>query len=242
MIVETEFRDGYAELVLNHPPTKNAITGPMGDALTNAVVQTGSDSSIKCLLLRGADGAFCSGLNLKEFNADPAPDWLAGFGQIWRKTHSALYECPKPIVIALEKYAINGGAALALAGDLLVVGADSYLQVGEVRQGMAAPYNMAWLRLRFSEHLAAQLTIPGRRVTGQELLSRGIAYRAPATTETVSEARALCAELATFPSDALIRIKATMCAYRTTTATEWFDRATRNAPGNRVRPSKVQGG
>lgn len=242
MIVETEFRDGYAEIVLNHPTTRNAITGPMGEALAEAVTQSGSHPATKCLLLRGADGAFSSGLNLNEFNADPAPEWLAGFGQIWRRTHSALYDCPKPIVVALEKYAINGGAALALAGDLLVVGADSYLQVGEVRQGMAAPYNMAWLRLRFSEHLAAQLTIPGRRFTGKELLSRGIAYRAPETIETVSEARELCAELASFPRDALIRIKTTMCAYRTTTATEWFDRATKNTPGNRVRPSKVQGG
>lgn len=242
MIVETVIKDGYAELTLNHPPTRNAITGPMGEALADAVSQAGSDSSAKCLLLRGAEGAFCSGLNLKEFNADPAPDWLPRFGQIWRKVHSTLYECPKPIVVALEKYAINGGAALALAADLLVVGADSYLQVGEVRQGMAAPYNMAWLRLRFSEHLAAQLTIPGRRFTGQELLSKGIAYLAPETVDTVTEAKALCGELASFPSDALTRIKATMCAYRPTTAMEWFDRATRNASGNRVRPSKVQGG
>lgn len=242
MIVETESRDGYSEIILNHPPTRNAITGPMGEALANSIEQTESDPAIKCLLLRGADGAFCSGLNLKKFNAEPAPDWLSSFSGIWRRVHTALYDCRKPIVVALEKYAINGGAALALAADLLVVGTDSYLQVGEVRQGSAAPYNMAWLRLRHSENLAAQLTISGRRFTGQELLARGIAYSAPATLQTVAEARNICAELASYPADALVRIKNTMCAYRPSSAEAWFGKATEKALGGRGQLTRVQGG
>ena len=61
------------------------------------------------------------------------------------RAHSALFNCTKPIVGALERYAINGGAALAIARDYLVAGEQAFLQVGEVQIGMAAPYNMAWL-------------------------------------------------------------------------------------------------
>ena len=107
--------DGWSELVLNQPETRNAITGPLGEQLATAIQSVDADSATRLLMLRGADGAFCSGLNLKEFNRDPPPNWLANFQSTWRRTHAALYDCSKPVVVALEKYAINGGAALALA-------------------------------------------------------------------------------------------------------------------------------
>ena len=237
--VKTIEREGWAELVLNQPETRNAITGPLGEQLAEAIQSADADPATRLLLLRGADGAFCSGLNLKEFNRDPPPDWLAGFQATWRRTHTALYECSKPIVVALEKYAINGGAALALAADLLVVGDDSYLQVGEVRQGMAAPYNLAWLNLRHSENVIAQLTLTGKRFTGSELYRLGIAYAAPATADTVSAAESLCEELAGYPTDALVTIKHMMRGYHNVPADDWFDIATRNAPKRSGGPKRV---
>ncbi|MYD43168.1 MAG: enoyl-CoA hydratase/isomerase family protein [Gammaproteobacteria bacterium] len=238
-LVLSEDRNGWVEIMLNEPRTRNAITGPLGDELADAIRTADSSALCRLVLLRGADGAFCSGLNLKEFNREPAPAWLSSFQQTWRAVHTALYECRKPIVVALERFAINGGAALALAGDLLIVGDDSYLQVGEVRQGMAAPYNLAWLNLRFSEHLTAQLTLTGRRFTGTELHRLGIAYAAPPTSEVIAVASALCEELATFPSDALTTIKRTMRAYCDVPAHEWFDKATTNLPRARSKPRRV---
>ena len=147
----------WAEVVLNRPERRNAINGPLGEALAAAIERAGADDGIQAVLLRGADGAFCSGLDLKAFNADPPPDWMPRFSAIWRAAHKAIFECKKPIVAALERFAINGGAALALSADLLVAGETAFLQVGEVRQGMAAPYNMAWLRLRHGENTAAAI-------------------------------------------------------------------------------------
>lgn len=231
--------EGWSELVLNQPETRNAITGPLGEQLATAIQATDANPATHLLMLRGADGAFCSGLNLKEFNRDPPPNWLVDFQSTWRRTHAALYDCKKPIVVALEKYAINGGAALALAADLLVVGEDSYLQVGEVRQGMAAPYNLAWLNLRHSENVIAQLTLTGRRFTGAELHRLGIAYAAPATSDTVSVASSICEELAGYPEDVLVTIKRMMRGYHDVTADEWFDVATRNAPKRSGGPKRV---
>ncbi|HCG69775.1 MAG TPA: enoyl-CoA hydratase/isomerase family protein, partial [Gammaproteobacteria bacterium] len=51
--------------------------------------------------------------------------------------HRALFECATPIIGAMERYAINGGAALAIACDYLIVGEEAFLQVGEVQIGMA---------------------------------------------------------------------------------------------------------
>ena len=105
----------WAELVLNRPDRKNAITGPLGQALTVCLEEASSDAALQVILLRGEGGAFCSGLDLKHFNADPPPDWLPDFQQIWRGAHRAQFDCNKPIIGALEGYAINGGAALAFA-------------------------------------------------------------------------------------------------------------------------------
>ena len=229
MLVESTRVDRYIEIKLTHPRTRNAITGPMGMELAQAIGLAEDDADCELILLHGADGAFCSGLNLKEFNADPPPDWLSRFGAIWRSVHTALYECRKPILVALEKYAINGGAALALAADILLVGDDSYLQVGEVRQGMAASYNMAWLRLRQSETVTAQLTLTGRRFNGTELKHLGVAFDAPPSDDVLNAARELATELTDFPGGALARIKNTMRRFNSVAVSEWFDRAVKTS-------------
>ena len=222
MLVELREQDGIAEIVLNDPGTRNAITGPMGEQLAQHVRAANANASVRVIVLRGAGGAFCSGLNLKQFNADPRPAWLADFQTIWRNVHRSLFESQKPILTALEKYAINGGAALALASDLLLVGDDSFLQIGEVRQGMAAPYNIAWLRLQYSESVISQLALTGRRFNGDELFRLGVAYEAPSTTDVVTRTRELAAELSGYPDEALSRIKA-LVRVGSQTADEWFD-------------------
>ena len=223
--VERIDHDGWAEIVLNRPARRNAINGPLGECLADAFRGVSADDGVQAVLLRGAEGAFCSGLDLKGFNADPPPEWVH-FNPIWRAAHKAIFECPKPIVAALERYAINGGAALALAADLLIVGETAFLQVGEVKMGMAAPYNMAWLRLRHSENVAAKLTITGRRFAGRELAELGVAFEAVADEVVVDAARELTGTLAGYPEGALARIKTTLRAYNASDADAWFDRAT----------------
>ncbi|MYE80250.1 MAG: enoyl-CoA hydratase/isomerase family protein [Gammaproteobacteria bacterium] len=230
-VVEVVGRDGWAELVLNRPERRNAIDGELGVALADCLVDLSTDADVRCILLRGAGGAFCSGLDLKAFNADPEPEWLPRFGAIWRRAHKALFECSKPVVAALERYGINGGAAVALAADLLIAGEGAFIQVGEVQQGLAAPYNMAWLRLRHGEAVAARLTLTGRRFFGPELAQLGVAYSCVPDDEVVAETERLVEQLAAYPDGSLARIKATMRAYNDADADAWFDRATTAGAG-----------
>lgn len=232
--------EGWAELVLNRPERKNAINGPLAVDLASALRDIDGDDGVRVVVFRGADGAFCSGLDLKEFNQDPKPDWHADFQTLWRAVHKGLFECRKPIIGALERYAINGGAALALACDLLVVGEGAFLHVGEVQQGMAAPYNLSWLRLRHAESVAARVALVGRRMPGAELLNLGVASQVAADDAVVSEATALAAQLAEYPAGALERIKATMRGYSAEDADAWFDRATSRDPIRRLAPKAAR--
>ncbi|MFV2090415.1 MAG: enoyl-CoA hydratase/isomerase family protein [Pseudomonadales bacterium] len=231
--------DNWAELVLNRPERKNAITGPLGQALTRCLEEIHADDALQVVLLRGEGGAFCSGLDLKYFNAEPPPEWLADFQKIWRGVHRALFDCNKPIIGALERYAINGGAALALACDLLIVGEEAFLQVGEIQLGMAAPYNLAWLALRHPESVASRLAMAGSRFKGAELVDLGVATECVPDQTVLDRARASCETLAGYPPGAGARIKAGIRARLDVSADGWFDRFTGIQKGSAAPPDKV---
>ena len=240
--VETVVHDqGWAEVILNRPERKNAITGPLGVALAAAMQALNDNADVQVILLRGAGGAFCSGLDLKAFNAEPAPEWLSDFQHIWRGAHKSLFNARKPVIGALERYAINGGAALALACDLLVAGEEAFLQVGEAQIGMAAPYNLAWLSLRHTEAKMAQIALIGDRIYGPQLKQLELAYDCVPDDEVLSAAVALAARLAAYPQGGLGRIKAGLRARIEVDADAWFDRFTGVDPvGSRPRPRSMQ--
>ena len=199
-----------------------------------------ADPEVQAIVLRGAGGSFCSGLDLAAFNDTPQPEWLPDFQNIWRGAHRALFDCATPIIGAMERYAINGGAALAIACDYLVVGEEAFLQVGEVQIGMAAPYNMAWLNLRHGEAVIAQVTLVGDRIKGPELLRLGLATTCVPDAKVQEEAAALAKRLAGFPSGTTSKIKRGMRARMGETADQWFDRHTAVA-GPSVKPSSMKG-
>lgn len=237
-----DVQEGVAEVTLNRPARKNAITGPLGTALADCMHEASECDDVRVVLLRGAEGAFCSGLDLGEFNADPAPDWLPDFQTIWRAAHKSIFQCRKPVIGALERYAINGGAALALACDLLVAGEKAFLQVGEVQIGMAAPYNMAWLSLRQSEQVMARTALIGDRLPGPQLVDLGLAVSYCGDDEVLTEARALAARLAGYPEGGLVRIKAGLRARLSQDADAWFDQFTNKDPVSRApKPSSMKG-
>jgi enoyl-CoA hydratase len=224
--------DGWAEVVLNRPERRNAIDGPLADALLDALVEAGADGSLRAVLLRGAGGAFCSGLDVRQFGATPAPDWVAGFPARWREVHVALASLRSVLVVALERFAINGGAALAIAGDLSVCGEGAFLQVAEVRLGMAAPNNLAWLRMRHPESVAARLALTGDRVGPAELLRLGVVTEVVPDERVVERCRERCAEIAGWPAEGVARIKAAMRgASLGTSPAEWFASFATTQPG-----------
>ena len=234
-LVRRTDRDGVAIIELHRPHRKNAIIAPMLDELVTHVDAAIASDSIEVVLLCGAGGAFCSGLDLTEYNADPPPAWLPTASTSLKAAHTALGACPKPVVVALERYAINGGAAFALAGDLVVAGRGAWLQVGEAQLGMNAPMNLAWLVARFPMATVLQIVLPGSRLTSGDLLRLGIALEVVDDDQVRARAEELAANIASFPTGSARRLKqsalqlANDLPARTTTA-EWFDRAAALAP------------
>jgi enoyl-CoA hydratase/carnithine racemase len=231
-LVNRTDRGGVAVVELNRPDRKNAIIPPMLDELAAVVTSVNDDPDVRAVLLCGAGGAFCSGLDLTEYNADPPPAWLANSGASVLAAHAALGACPHPVVVALERYAINGGAAFALAGDLIVSGREAWLQVGEARLGMNAPMNLAWLVARYPMATVLQVALAGERLSGPELHRLGIAHEVVDDSAVRARAEELAAAIAAFPPGGARRLKtaALRLAETLPAGDGWFARAAALAP------------
>lgn len=239
VVIERVEDSPIVAVVLNRPERRNALVGPLAEELGDQLESIATDETISVVILRGAGNAFCSGLDLKEFGADPQPDWVADFSDLWRRVHRALFDMPAVVVGALQRAAVNGGAALALACDFLIAGEESFLQVGEVQQGMAAPMNVAWLRLRHPEALAARVALIGDRLYGPELLELGLAFDTVAEDAVLTRVSELADQLAANDASGIRRIKAAIRGTGFTgSADEWFAQPLEADPlnGRRMRP------
>lgn len=189
-------RDGArVDIVLNRPERKNAVTQALAVQLRDALDEVGRDRDVGCVVLRGEGGAFCSGIDLKEAGADLGREPITA----WTAVHAALYRCEAPVVVALERFAINAGAALVLGADLAVAGEGSFLQVSEAAMGVAAPMCQAWLHLRHSPAVAGRVTLMADRIPAPDLLRLGLVTEVVADDRVVERATELADRIAGYP-------------------------------------------
>jgi len=196
-----ERRGAVIEIVLNRPERRNAFSPETMRELTRVLSGFADDVDLRAVVLRGAGGFFSSGLDLKEIDlsSPPTDDWTA--------VHRALADLDLPVVAALTGGAVNAGAALALACDLMIVGEGAYLQVKEAAMGMVPPVNIAWLAARQPMSVSAQLVLSCRRFSGVDLHRLGIALDVVPDDQVVEVARRLADELAGFPQLGGVRTK-----------------------------------
>ena len=217
---------GYrGELVLNRENKKNALTGPLVSQLRDKLQVLLDNPECRVIIIRGAGGVFCAGLDLPSFFGDKKPEWVSKFPLNWQSFHEAVYNSNKPIIGALEKYAIAAGAALALACDFLIVGENAVLHVSEVEKGILAPLNIAWLMLKWGTGRALNLVLGGERQTGVELVNKGIAYVAVSDERVIEKAREIADRLAGFSPDGITE---TIRAIRSAGSQDSFSEVVRN--------------
>ena len=212
--------NGVGELILNRPKQRNSLIGPLIWELQSGLESLEEDPDCKAIIIRGADGYFCAGLDLIAMSADPAPKWRSQFGDDWARFHKTIYCSNKPIIGALEGFAIAGGSALALACDFLIVGEGAFLHVAEIERGMMAPINILWLHLRHSYHKSLKMALLGERHYGESLVNLGIADQCVPDSEVVAAARSVAERFSGFDASAIRRLKA---AIKSVDAPENFD-------------------
>ena len=171
--------DGQTAIVtMNRPEAKNALSLPMLVGMVDAWMEIDNNDDIRCAILTGAGGTFCSGMDLKSMN-DPAnaayADRQAADPDLHWKALLRHYNVKKPLIAAVEGYAVAGGTEILQATDIRVAGESSIFGVFEARRGLF-PLGGSTVRLRrqIPYTVAMELLLTGRAVPAQEAKDIGL--------------------------------------------------------------------
>jgi len=125
----TETHGRVRVITLNRPEAKNSVNSALGQALTAAIEDLDSDDGLTAGVLTGADGGFSAGMDLKAFASEGPPK---GFNEFLQQGSQ------KPLIAAVEGFALAGGLEIALSCDLIVAAKGVKLGIPEVNKGLFA--------------------------------------------------------------------------------------------------------
>lgn len=168
--VLVEQRDRVLVVTINRPEARNAINAAVAEQVSAAMDRLDEDGSLAVGIITGAGGGFCAGMDLKAFVAGGRPDW-------GRRGFAGLVELPpvKPLIAAVEGFAVAGGLEVALACDLIVAASGARLGIPEVKRGLTAAGGGLWrLPRRIPAAVAAEMALTGDPITAERAHGLGL--------------------------------------------------------------------
>jgi enoyl-CoA hydratase len=190
--VLTEVDGGVAVITINRPEAKNAVNGAVAKGVASALDELDARKDVSVLVLTGTGGTFSAGMDLKGFLTGDNPIAEGrGFGGIAERPPT------KPIIAAVEGYALAGGFELALACDMIVASSEAKFGLPEVKRGLVAGAG-GLLRLprRIPYHAAMELALSGEHYPASRLAELGLVNKVTSPGEALAEARALAIRIA----------------------------------------------
>lgn len=206
MIALEDRGEGVRLIRLDRPEKRNAMHGPMVQALLDALAGAGRAESVRAVVLTGNGPGFSAGADLTEMQA------LQGEARAARSALTvALMEAPtlvpKPVIAAVQGAAMGAGASLALACDGLVMAEDARLAWPEAKHAMLPRLVAPVLLRHLGPKPAFDLLATGRDVRAQEALALHLATRIVPATEILDAACALALQSALLPPEAMAALK-----------------------------------
>lgn len=196
--------DGAVAVVtINRPQVKNAVNGAVARGIAAALDELDERKDVSVIVLTGAGGTFSAGMDLKGFlNGDFPVAKGRGFGGIT--------EAPprKPILAAVEGYALAGGFELALSCDLIIASEEAKFGLPEPKRGLvAAAGGVMRLPRRIPYHVAMEIALTGDHYPASRLYELGLVNRITPVGEALTEALKLARKIAANAPLALLATK-----------------------------------
>ncbi len=167
--VLVEQRGRILVITINRPKAKNAVNRAVSQGLADAMDRLDGDAGLSVAIVTGAGGSFCAGMDLKAFARGEVPV-VEGRGM-------GFTERPpdKPLIAAVEGYALAGGTELALATDLIVAAKDSAFGIPEVKRGLVAGGGgLLRLPTRIPYAIAMELALTGENLSAERAHDLGL--------------------------------------------------------------------
>jgi enoyl-CoA hydratase len=201
--VLVERRGNVLVITINRPEVRNAVNGAVAEGIAGALDELDGDDGLSVGVLTGAGGFFCAGMDLGAFVKGESP-WYGdrGFAGIAQRS------ADKPLIAAIEGFAVAGGMEIALACDLIVAAKGAKLGIPEAKRSLIAAGG-ALLRLpkRMPYHVVMELALTGDPFLAERFHELGLINRLAEPGSAVDVALELAAQLAKNGPLALIASK-----------------------------------
>ena len=189
--VLTERRGNVLLITLNRPEVRNAVNAALAEGVGNALEELDADDGVSVGVLTGAGGFFCAGMDLGAF-VNGESSWFGdrGFAGITQRS------ARKPLIAAIEGFAVAGGLEIALACDLIVAVRGAKMGIPEAKRSIIAGAG-ALLRLprRMPYHLVMELALTGDPFPADRFYELGVVNRLVEPGAAVDAALELAAQL-----------------------------------------------
>jgi enoyl-CoA hydratase len=190
--VLTERRDRVLVITINRPDQRNAVNAAVAHGIAAALDQLDDDDALSIGVITGAGKGFCSGMDLKAFVTGERP-WAGdrGFAGITQRASA------KPLIAAIEGFAVAGGLEVALACDLIVAARGARLGIPEVKRSLvAAGGGLLRLPRMLPRNIAMELALTGDPIEADRAYDLGLVNRLAEPGEALSTALELAKAIA----------------------------------------------
>jgi enoyl-CoA hydratase len=190
---------------INRPQVRNALNLEVRARLADEITRCGADNKVRCVIVTGSDVAFAAGADIGEMaEAGPVEVMSRNVQKYWR----VIMDCPKPVIAAVEGFALGGGLELALCADIIIAGEGAKLGLPEVKVGILPGGGGTQKLARLVGRQRAMLLImTGRMFSAVEALSMCVVSEVAPTGQALPRAIEIAREIAAMPPISIMQIK-----------------------------------
>lgn len=168
--ITVKIENHIALVTLNNPPL-NILSRDYFKEIEKVFDQMGEDDDVYVVILNSAAKHFSAGFEIRELEDLLGKITMAEHNKIVGDSIASIYTCKKPVVAAVNGYAVGGGCALAGAADVIVASDDAQFWIPEIRIGFVGAHE--FLKLIVPEKIARYYALTGKRITAQRLYEWG---------------------------------------------------------------------
>jgi enoyl-CoA hydratase/carnithine racemase len=193
MGIDLRTSGGIAEVIIRFPPV-NALPAQGWFDLASTVAAAGADTDVRAVIMAAEGRGFCAGVDIKEMQQAPGHEVLLGASKGCYAAFAAVYDCPVPVIAAVQGFCLGGGVGLAGSADIVIAADDATFGLPEVDRGaLGAATHLSRL---VPQQLMRAMVYTCRTVAARQLLDFGTVLDVVPPAELRAAALALAGEIA----------------------------------------------
>jgi enoyl-CoA hydratase len=212
-MIETFQKERVLFLTINRPEVLNALNKDVMNGLKSHLVQAEKDDSVKVIIITGkGEKSFVAGADIKEFLSFKNAKDATEYSRLGQTVFSSISRLPKPVICAINGYALGGGLELALACDIRFASENAKFGLPEIKLGLFPGYGGAQRLPRLvGKGMGLYLMMSGEMFSAQEAEKMGIIEKVVPLESLLDTVYDYAAKISQFPLGALASLKSSVC-------------------------------